>query len=101
MSLYDKLDMLAFLIQDIVLVIIIYFTATRLLRSRNRFFPAFYIFALISFLLSGLYWAAYTILKADAGRMPRDQERCSPKGIFPALYEKAEIHGEKIKHCFF
>ena len=70
MSLYDKLDMLAFLIQDIVLVIIIYFTATKLLRSRNRYFPAFYIFALISFLLSGLYWAAYTILKADAGRMP-------------------------------
>ena len=76
-SFYDKLDMIAivdmiaFLIQDIVLVIIIYFTATKLLKSRNRFFPAFYIFALISFLLSGLYWAAYTILKADTtGRMP-------------------------------
>ena len=69
MTFFDTLDMIGFLIQDIVLVFIIYFTATKLLRSKTGYLPAFFIFAMLSFLLSGLYWATFTILKPDA-RMP-------------------------------
>ena len=60
----SSLDMIAFLIQDFVLIFIIYFCVVKLLKSKNGYLPAFFTFSMISYLLSGLYWVA------EIDRMP-------------------------------
>lgn len=66
----SSLDMIAFLIQDFVLIFIIYFCVVKLLKSKNGYLPAFFTFSMISYLLSGLYWVAFSLLKPEIDRMP-------------------------------
>ena len=66
----SSLDMIAFLIQDFVLIFIIYFCVVKLLKSKNGYLPAFFTFSMISYLLSGLYWVAFTLMKPEIDIIP-------------------------------
>ena len=56
-------------VQSIVLVVIIAKTVRLMDNGKNVFLPFFFMLAMMSFLLSDLYWIAYDVLKPDT-RMP-------------------------------
>ncbi len=59
----------ATILQSIVLIVVVLQSIRLTLMKKNYFLPFFFALAMMSFLLSDLYWIAYDVLKPDT-RMP-------------------------------
>lgn len=62
-------EMILYMVEVVFTSIIVVFTARKMIGRKNSYLPAFFTFAMVSYLLSTLYWIAFTILRPDT-RMP-------------------------------
>ena len=62
-------EMILYIVEVVFTSIIIVFTARKMIGRKNSYLPAFFTFAMVSYLLSTLYWIAFVILRPEA-RMP-------------------------------
>ena len=73
----EKLLILAGILMNVVLIVI----CLRKLSFRRSMAPVFFTFALVSLLMSGLYWLTYELLRPDA-RMPFAANEFGESGAF-------------------
>lgn len=69
MSNFTRLDIVSTVVQVVVLVVVVAKSNRLMKNGGNVLFPFFFVLAMLSYLLSDVYWIAYDFLKPDT-RMP-------------------------------
>lgn len=103
MSGLTLLDVIMTIFQSVILVVVIVRTVQLMKSGKNEFLPFFFLLAMVSFLLSNLYWIAYDVLKPDT-RMPiasNEIGECAmillmSAGLESLLKDKKRILGEIV-----
>ena len=98
----------ATILQSIVLIVVVLQSIRLTLMKKNYFLPFFFALAMMSFLLSDLYWIAYDVLKPDT-RMPiaaNEIGECAmilllSAGLDVVLKDKKKIFGEIVFAILF
>lgn len=108
MSNFTRLDIVATVIQSVVIILVIAKSIKLVMNAKTNFLPFFFALAITGYLLSNLYWIAYDLLKPDT-RMPmacNEVGECAMilllcAGLETELKDKKKIPGEVAFAVFF
>ena len=103
-----RLDIIATVIQSVVIILVIAKSLKLVMNAKTNFLPFFFALAITGYLLSNLYWIAYDLLKPDT-RMPMACNEVGESamilllcaGLETELKDKKKIPGEVAFAVFF